>query len=250
MGIGDAVSRCVITGHRIAALKFCYHTPNWEHIMRLLIINPNTSAGVTRNIDAAAQAVSGAGDNFKTVSAAFGPDLIVTEQDELDAVAGVMASVDAHVAGADGIILASFGDTGTDAVRQAYPHIPVIGISSAAFAAARCLGGKFSIVTFDDTLVPALRNRAIFYGMGEALHRTIGVSDSRPLDAATVQTERFNAINALCIDCARDPITNIILGGGPLAGLAKNITLPKGIAVIDGTQTAVGILRGSIPVCV
>ena len=105
-------------------------------------------------------------------------------------------------------------------------------------------------MTFDDTLVPALYNRAIFHGMGDALHQTIGVSDSRLLDAATVQKERFNAINALCIDCARDPITSIILGGGPLAGLAKEIKLPKGIAVIDGTQTAVGILRGSMPVCV
>lgn len=214
--------------------------------MHLLIVNPNTSAGVTRNIDAAAQAVAGEGDSFKTVSAAFGPDLIVTEQDGLDAVAGVMASVNAHVAGADGIILASFGDTGTEAVREAYPHIPVVGIASAAFAAARCLGGKFSIVTFDDTLVPALRDRAGFHGMDTVLHRAEGVSDSRPFDAANVQTDRFDAIHALCIDCAKDPITSIIMGGGPLAGMANRITLPPGTAVIDGTQTAVGILRGSI----
>jgi allantoin racemase len=214
--------------------------------MRLLIVNPNTSAGVTRNIDAAAQAVACPGDSFKTVSAAFGPDLIVTEQDGMDAVAGVMASIKAHLDGADGIILASFGDTGTEAVREAYPHIPVVGIASAAFAAARCLGGKFSIVTFDDTLVSALRDRAGFHGMSDALHCAVGVSDSSTFYAAYVQKERYDAINALCIDCAKDPITSIVLGGGPLAGLAAQISVPNGIAVIDGTQAAVGILRGSI----
>jgi len=220
--------------------------PIGDFIMRLLIVNPNTSAGVTRNIDAAAQAVAGAHDSFKTVSAAFGPDLIITEQDGMDAVAGVMASIDAHVADADGIILASFGDTGTDAVREAYPHIPVVGIASAAFAAAQCLGGKFSIVTFDDTLVAALRDRSAFHGMSETLHRAIGVSDSSPFDAAHVQRERFEGINALCLDCAKDPITSIVLGGGPLAGMAAQISLPQGIAIIDGTQAAVGILRASI----
>lgn len=214
--------------------------------MRILIVNPNTSAGATRRIDAAAQAVAGEGDVFKTVSAAFGPDLIVTDQDGLDAVDGVLASVEAHAHGVDGIVLASFGDTGTDAVRGAYPDIPVVGIASAAFAAARCLGGTFSIVTFDQSLAAALHARASFHGMGGALHRVEAVSDTSPFDAADVQVERFDAINALCIECAKDPITSIILGGGPLAGLSARIRPSRRIAVIDGTQSAIGILRGSI----
>ena len=50
--------------------------------MRLLIVNPNTSEGVTRRIDAAAQAVARDGDMFKTVSAEFGPELIVNEEEQ------------------------------------------------------------------------------------------------------------------------------------------------------------------------
>ena len=141
--------------------------------MRLLIVNPNTSEGVTKRIDAAAQAVACNGDVFKTVSAAYGPALIVTDQDGLDAVDGVVASVEAHADGIDGIVLGSFGDTGTEAVRRAYSKIPVVGIASAAFAVARCLGGKFSIVTFDHSRSPALRALAVFYGMDEALHRVL-----------------------------------------------------------------------------
>ncbi|MFK8082703.1 MAG: aspartate/glutamate racemase family protein [Granulosicoccus sp.] len=214
--------------------------------MRLLIVNPNTSLGVTRRIDAAAQAVAFNDDVFTTVPAAFGPELIVTDQDGVDAVDGVMVSVDAHVKNADGIVLASFGDTGTEAVRLAYPDIPVVGIASAAFASARCLGGKFSIVTFDEALAPALHTRALFYGLGDQLLSVKGVSDRTAYDAAEVQDERFEAINALCIACAEDAISSIILGGGPLAGLASRVATSVGVPVIDGTQAAIGILRGAI----
>lgn len=82
--------------------------------------------------------------------------------------------------------------------------------------------------------------------MGDALLRAIGMSNTRPFDASTVQEERFDAINASGIDRAKDPITSIILGDGPLAGVAERITLLNRVAMIDGTQTAVGILRGSI----
>jgi allantoin racemase len=214
--------------------------------MRLLIVNPNTSEGVTRRIDAAAQAVATHGDTFKTVSAAYGPQLIVTDQDGLDAVGGVLASVDAHSDGFDGIVLASFGDTGTQAVRSAYPNLPVVGIASAAFATARCLGGRFSIVTFDPSLSPALRERAEFHGMGDLLHNVVAVEDDNPFDPGDVQIQRLDALKALCDACAEDPITSIILGGGPLAGVSSQIKPAKRVVIIDGTQAAIGILRSAI----
>ncbi|MFK7997783.1 MAG: aspartate/glutamate racemase family protein [Granulosicoccus sp.] len=215
--------------------------------MRLLIVNPNTSEGVTSRINAAAQEVAcEKRDEFLTVSAACGPELIVTDQDGLDAVDGVLASVNAHADGVDGIVLASFGDTGTEAVRLAYPTIPVVGIASAAFAVARCLGGNFSMVTFDEKLTPSLRARAMFYGMNDLLFRVEGVSDQSEYNAADVQTERFEAMQALCVDCAKDPVSSIIMGGGPLAGISSRIKTTPKIPIIDGTQAAICILRSSI----
>ncbi|MFK8083806.1 MAG: aspartate/glutamate racemase family protein [Granulosicoccus sp.] len=214
--------------------------------MQLLIVNPNTSNGVTRRIDAAAHALANEDDNFITVSAAFGPELIVTDQDGLDAVDGVLASVHAHGQGVDGIVLGSFGDTGIEAVRLACPGIPVIGIANAAFSLARCISGRFSIVTFDESVAPSLRARADFYGMANQLHRVAAVSDNNPFDAANVQIERFDAINALCDECAKEPITSIIMGGGPLAGLSSRIRASSVLPIIDGTQAAIGMLRGAI----
>ena len=69
--------------------------------MRLLVVNPNTSEGVTRRIAEAAEAVAQPADRFVTRSAAFGPSLIVTPGDARRAVEGVLATVAAH---GDGIL--------------------------------------------------------------------------------------------------------------------------------------------------
>ena len=75
----------------------------------------------------------------------------------MGAVVGVLVSVDANVVGVDGIVLASFGDTGMDRVQNAYPQLPIVGIAGAA---ACCLGEEFSIVTFEESHLPALHARA------------------------------------------------------------------------------------------
>lgn len=214
--------------------------------MQLLIVNPNTSTGVTRNIDIAAQAIAHEGDLFKTVSAAFGPALIVSTEDAVAAVDGVLAAIAANIQGVDGIILASFGDTGLEAVRARYPKIPVVGIATAAYAAASCFGGKFSIVTFDESLTPGLHASVEKQAMSDSLYRIAAVSDSSAFDAATVQTDRFEAIQAMCIECTQEPVTSIVMGGGPLAGLSSRINTPSGCPIIDGTQAAIGILRSAV----
>jgi hypothetical protein len=91
--------------------------------MRLLIVNPNTSEGVTARIAAAADAVALPGDHFVTVSAASGPSLILTEADGLAATEGVLTAVARRAGGVDGIVLASFGDTGSEQPAAALPRL-------------------------------------------------------------------------------------------------------------------------------
>jgi Asp/Glu/hydantoin racemase len=79
--------------------------------MRLLIVNPNTSDGVTARI--------------------------VTEAEAAEATRGVLAAIAAHSGVVEGIILAAFGDMGAAEVRASRPGLPVIGMGEAAFAEAR-----------------------------------------------------------------------------------------------------------------
>ena len=214
--------------------------------MRLLIVNPNTSAGVTARIDAAAQAVAMPGDRFVTISAAFGPSLIVTDTDAQEATQGVLAAIARHQEPIDGIVLASFGDTGAAQVRAAWPALSVMGIAEAAFADAAEIGGPFAIVTFAPEVIASLVARATLHGLGDALLRVATLAEPLHHDPAEVADVMAAQLQALCNECASEGARSIVMGGGPLAGLARQLAPHCSVPIIDGTQSAVGRLRAII----
>lgn len=214
--------------------------------MRLLIVNPNTSLGVTRRIADAAEAVARPGDVFTTLPAAFGPDLIVTPQDGAEAVRGVLHRIEQQDTKPDGIVLASFGDTAAPEARQAWPGIPVIGIAEAAFAAARELNGPFSIVTFAPEVAEPLRDKAIEHGAGDALLEVAALEQPWTGDPGDIVDALFAPLAALCLNCARNGASGIVIGGGPLAGLALRIGAQCPIPLIDGTQEAIHQMRARL----
>jgi Asp/Glu/hydantoin racemase len=214
--------------------------------MRLLIVNPNTSQGVTARIRAAAEAVAEPGDRFTTVSALSGPALIVTEADAAAAVEGVLQAVAAHRGPIDGIVLASFGDTGAQAVRERYPHLPVIGIAEAAFAEVKRIGGPFAIVTFAPEVAGPLAEKAEEHGVSHALMKVASPATPLSHDPAEVADAMLPVLRDLCRSCEADGARSIVLGGGPLAGLAARLTDACACALVDGTQSAIGQLRAHL----
>ena len=214
--------------------------------MRLLIVNPNTSAGVTARIAAAAQAAALPGDAFTTVSAASGPPLIVTDADAVAATEGVLAAVAAHDGPVDGIVLASFGDTGAESLRLCCPGLPVLGIAAAAFAAARRIGGRFAIVTFAPEVAPSLSRMAARHGMDSLLMPVAAVPRPLSHDPADVADALRPELLDLCLSCAARGAACIILGGGPLAGLAATLQPACPVPLIDGTRAAIDQLRRTI----
>jgi Asp/Glu/hydantoin racemase len=211
--------------------------------MRLLIVNPNTSDGVTSRIAAAATAVARPEDQFTTVSAASGPPLIVTEADAAEAEAGVLEAVARHEGDVDGIVLASFGDTGAEALRSLHEGLPVLGIAEAAFEAARRIGGAFSIVSFAPEVADSFRRMAERHCMSDRLHRIATLPEPLAHDPADIADALFAPLRDLCLSCAAEGVNCLILGGGPLAGLADRIGPDCPIPVIDGTQAAIDQLR-------
>lgn len=211
--------------------------------MRLLIVNPNTSPSTTRRIADAAGAAAQPGDDFVTSRAAFGPALIVTPEDGAEAARGVVEAVRRHPDTPDGIVLASFGDTGAEDVHRIWPGIPVIGIAEAAFAAALRIGGPFSIVTFAPEVAEPLRQKAIAHGAGDALLRVAHLKNTLSGDPADLAEALAEPLANLCQSCAEEGAQSVVLGGGPLAGLASRIAPTCPVPVIDGTQEAIVQMR-------
>lgn len=214
--------------------------------MRLLVINPNTSLGVTRRIAEAAKSVAEPGDAFTTLPAAFGPELIVTPEDAAEAARAVVATIDRQEVHPDGIVLASFGDTGAPEARAAWPETPVIGIAEAAFAATRRLDGPYAIVTFAPEVAGPLRDKAIEHGVGDALLRVAALEAPWTGDPGDIVDALAAPLTELCLQCAREGAAGIVMGGGPLAGLAMRIRPTCPVPVIDGTQEAVRQMRARL----
>ncbi len=207
------------------------------------MINPNSSAGVTARIAAAARAAALPGDAFKVISAEGAPELIVTPEDTAQAVGAVLAAAKQHVAGMDGIVLASFGDTGLAELR-ARVDVPVVGIARAALSAAAALGERFAMVTFAPAMVPSLHQIIAETGHGARLSELLAVEGAQWTNPGTIQDQLFEPLRALCHKAARAPgVGCVVLGGGPLAGLAARLQPGLSVPVICGTTAALSLLR-------
>ena len=134
--------------------------------MRILIVNPNTTASMTKTIAAAAKAVAAPGTDIMAVTSLMGPVSIEGYYDEAFAVPGMLAEIaKGEKAGAQAAIIACFDDTGLDAAR-ALASIPVIGICEAAVATASFIAQRFTVVTTMERSRLPIEHLVERYGMG------------------------------------------------------------------------------------
>lgn len=213
--------------------------------MKLLIVNPNTTASMTQKIGAAARSVAGAGTEIEAVNPAMGPVSIEGFYDEAFCVPGLVTEVMAGYArGAEAAVVACFDDPGIEAARTAVP-IPVIGICEAAMRMAGFLGHRFTIVTTLPVSLPAMEGLIRRYGMeGRGRARAAGVpvlalEDPSSGAVAKVRAEIRRAI-------AEDGAECILLGCAGMADLARALTAEMGLPVIDGVAAAVKLAEGLV----
>jgi Asp/Glu/hydantoin racemase len=101
-----------------------------------------------------------------------------------------------------------------------------------------------SIVSFAPTMADALRKTALGYGHGARLAAMHMVEGARWDDPGEIQEKLAPQLLALCQKSAEeDMVASIVLGGGPLAGLAARIQPEVAVPVIDGTTAAIATLR-------
>jgi allantoin racemase len=205
--------------------------------MKLLVINPNTSAAMTDGIAEAARAAASAGTEIHAVNPSFGPVSIEGHAEEALAAAGVVEQLrlaPPH----DAVVIACFGDPGLDAARE-LTAAPVLGIAEAAFHAASMLATGFSVVTtMTRTCVIAehLLQRYGFERRCRGVHGTdIPVLALEACGPDTVAQIEDAARGAL----ARDRSGAIVLGCAGMAALARTLQQRLGVPVIDGVGVAV-----------
>jgi allantoin racemase len=213
--------------------------------LRILVINPNTSAAVTDLVAERVRAIAADGATIVPVTGRFGARYIASRAAAAIAGHAALDALAEHLAGSgppcDAVYLACFGDPGLAALKEISP-MPVVGMAEASCRAACSRGERFAIVTGGAQWEPMLREFVSALGLSERLAaiRTIdpaGDEIARDPDAALAR------LAAACTACAsRDGADVVILGGASLAGLAARIqpavTVPVLCSVEAGARAA------------
>ena len=205
--------------------------------MKIKVINPNTTANMTRKIGEAARAVAAPGTEIVACNPVNGPVSIEGHYDEALSMIGLLEEVrKGEDVGVDGYVIACFGDPGLLAARE-LARGPVIGIAEAAMHAASFISTGFSIVT---TLS---RTRVIAQQLVENYGMTRFCRNIRATDLPVLELEAGYAKQMIAQECrialVEDGCGAIVLGCGGMADLPAQISHEIGIPVIDGVSAAV-----------
>ncbi len=212
--------------------------------MRILVVNPNTTAGMTANIAVAARRIAAPGTEIVALTSPHGPASIEGYYDEAMSLAGLLQAV-REAEDYDAVIIACFDDTGLDALR-CLTDKPVVGIGEAGYRMAAMLCNKFSVVTTLARSVPALEHNLMRYGMDRQCQRV------RSSEVAVLELEHANPDAYKKIEdeigraIAEDRAEAIVLGCAGMADLAAAMSERFGVPVLDGLACAVGLCESMV----
>lgn len=215
--------------------------------MKLHVINPNTSEGMTEVIRRSALAAAGPGTEIVCHMLPRGPEWSDCAYDNVLVAYEVVKMIqeDEQTGVYDGYVIASFSDPALDAVKE-LTRKPVVGIAEAALHFSALLGYKFSVINsiprvaknFDDNI------------------RRVGAMDrlaSVKLPAYKV-TDFLNDVEEakkMLLVTGREAIEKdgaevLILGGGMLAGYSEYLSEALGVPVLDAIKCGVKLAEALV----
>jgi allantoin racemase len=214
--------------------------------MRLLVVNPNTSASMTTRIGAAARAVAAAGTQIVAVNPSSGPVSIEGYFDEAFAVPGMIEEiVKGEAEGAQAFVIACFDDTGLEAARCA-ANGPVIGIGEAAFHLAALIAHRFSVVTTLSRSIAPIETNLMKYGLDRRCARVRACE----VPVLALEDPASGARGKLSAEIERakaeEGAEAIVLGCAGMADLAASLSREHGLPVIDGVAAAVKLAEALV----
>lgn len=206
--------------------------------MRLLLINPNTTASMTEKAAGAARAVAAAGTEIIAATSQMGPASIEGYYDGALAVPGMLRELrERQAEGYDAAIICCFDDTGLEAARMLC-DVPVLGICEAAVATVGFLAQRFTVVTTLERSRILIDNLVQRYGMGARAR--VRASDIPVLE---LENSSSGAIGKLRAEIERalaeDGAEAIVLGCAGMTDLARELQEIYGVPVVDGVAAAV-----------
>ncbi|WP_455594299.1 aspartate/glutamate racemase family protein [Cloacibacillus porcorum] len=206
--------------------------------MKIVVINPNSSADMTKDINDAVQRYTEGRFEAIVLPTPGAPEFIDTFEDKALAAPGMMQLVRSYENEADSFVVACACDPNLKLMREITKK-PVIGIGEASMYIAAMLGRSFTILQTDSYSVPNKVNLVHEYHMEENL-ASVKV-------ACGEQTGRFDQyLTAARRAMERDGAEVIILGCAGLCDMANRLSEKLGIPVLDGVACGLSIAESVV----
>jgi allantoin racemase len=210
--------------------------------MRILVINPNTSEEMTRDIAEEARRFARPETAIEVTSPSWGPRSIEGHyEEELSAVA-TLETVRERAGDFDGVVIACYGDPGLFAAREVSP-VPVVGIAEASMLMACTVAHRFAIVSVLPRVKPMLEDMVRLHGL-EARCASIRTTPLTVLDCERdPQAAQREIVVAARAAVAEDGAEAICLGCAGMGPLDKAVEAEIGVPVLDGVACGVKMLE-------
>ncbi|WP_281984882.1 aspartate/glutamate racemase family protein [Thalassorhabdomicrobium marinisediminis] len=206
--------------------------------MRILLVNPNSTASMTAKIADAARAVAAPGTEIVAATVTTAPASIESRSDESRALSGLLDTVLSHADTIDATVVACFDDPGISALRE-LTYGPVVAICEAACQVASVLSARYSVVTTVPRAVNVISENLLQYGLDR---KCLSVRSAQ-IPVLALETAEASAAERIRaeIRCAmeEDGAEAIVLGCAGMANLAIDLSHEFQIPVIDGVVVAV-----------
>lgn len=217
-------------------------------MIRILLINPNTSTATTDMMVGIAQGAAPDGIEIVGATASRGPPMIVEPLALAVAAEEVVAIGRAAGDTVAGIIVSAFGDPGLIRLRSR-SAMPVVGIAEAAMLEAAQGGRRFGIATVTPLLVAGIDAYATSLGL-HGLYTGTRLTSGDPQALAASPAQLVEALAQAVTMCVQhDGAEAVVIGGGPLGDAATALAARVAHPVIAPIPAAVRRITATLQVC-
>ncbi|CAN5644460.1 aspartate/glutamate racemase family protein [soil metagenome] len=211
----------------------------------IYVINPNSNAAVTAELDAAVASLRLAGGpDIRCVTLADGPPGVESQQDVDRAALAVHAFAQAHQDDAAAFVVACFSDPGLQLLRESV-RVPALGISESGVLTALSMGQTFGVIAILPRSIPRhLRNWGAM-GVTQRLagEFAIGRGVSQLADREATLAAMCDAGRRLRDERGAQVLVMGCAGMAPFRGQLQEAT---GLPVVEPTQAAVAMALGRV----
>ena len=212
---------------------------------RILVINPNSSTGVTRAMDEACEPLRiPGGPAIECMTLDEGPPGVETQQDADSVIEPLTRLVSAREKEYEAFVIGCYSDPGIHALREVTKK-PVLGIGESAILTALTLGQKFGVIAILRKSISRHLRYIAALGVTDRLaaELPVGLGVTELHDGPKTFERMVATGNRLRDEHGADVV---VMGCAGMAPYRKPLQDALGIPVVEPTQAAVSMALGRV----